>query len=70
MLDFNNVDLATIVETLEYVYGIEIELDEIYASNKLTARFTDQETVDEVLETVAAVFDFELVNEDGVYLMQ
>lgn len=70
VLDFNNVDLATIVETLEYVYGIEIELDEIYASNKLTARFTDQETVDEVLETVAAVFDFELVKEDGVYLLQ
>ena len=70
VLDFNNIGLSTIVETLEYVYGVEIELDEAYASKKLTARFTDQETVDEVLETIAAVFDFELVTKDGIYVIQ
>ena len=70
VLDFNNVELSTIVESLEYVYGIEIELDEAYASNKLTARFTDQDSVNEVLETIAAVFDFKLVEKNGVYVMQ
>ena len=67
VLDFNNVVLSTIVEALEYVYEVDIELDEAYASEKLTARFSDQESIDEVLETIAAVFDFTLTKQDGVY---
>ena len=67
VLDFNNVYLSTIVEALEYVYEVDIELDEAYASQKLTARFSDQESIDEVLETIAAVFDFTLTKQDGVY---
>ena len=67
VLDFNNVFLSTIVEALEYVYEVDIELDEAYASQKLTARFSDQESIDEVLETIAAVFDFTLTKQDGVY---
>lgn len=67
VLDFNNVSLSTIVETLEYIYDIEIDLDETYASKKLTARFTDEDSIDEVLETIAAVFDFTVTKADGVY---
>ena len=67
VLDFNNVSLSTIVETLEYIYSIEIDLDEAYASKKLTARFTDEDSVEEVLETIAAVFDFTVTKTDGVY---
>jgi len=70
VLDFNNVVLSTIVEALEYVYKVDIELDEAYASRKLTARFSDQESIDEVLETIAAVFDFTLTKQDGVYLLR
>ena len=70
VLDFNNVALSTIVETLEHVYDVEIELDEAYASKKLTARFTDQDSVEEVLETIATVFDFTVVKKDGVYLIR
>ena len=70
VLDFNNVVLSTIVDALEYVYEVDIELDEAYASEKLTARFSDQESIDEVLETIAAVFDFTLTKQDGVYLIR
>lgn len=67
VLDFNNVSLSTIVETLEYIYQIKIDLDESCASKKLTARFTDEDSVEEVLETIAAVFDFTVTKADGVY---
>ena len=70
VLDFNNVVLSTIVDALEYVYEVDIELDEAYASEKLTARFSDQESIDEVLETIAAVFDFTITMQDGVYLIR
>ena len=70
VLDFNNVVLSTIVETLEYVYNVDIELNEDYANKKLTARFSDQETIDEVLETIAAVFDFTIVKQDGIYVIR
>ena len=67
VLDFNNVSLSTIVETLEYIYQVKIDLDESCASKKLTARFTDEDSVDEVIETIAAVFDFTVTKTDGVY---
>ena len=70
VLDFNNVVLSTIVETLEYVYEVDIDLNEAYASKKLTVRFSDQETIDEVLETIATVFDFTVTKQDGVYLIR
>ena len=56
VLDFNNVRLSTIVETLEYIFEIKIQLPESYANEKLTARFTDKDSVDEVVETIATVF--------------
>ena len=67
VLDFNNVSLATIVETLEYIYHIEIKLDEAYASKKLTARFTDKDSIEEVIETIATVFDFKVTKSGNVY---
>lgn len=70
VLDFNNVVLSTIVEALEYVYKVDIDLNEAYASKKLTVRFSDQETIDEVLETIATVFDFTVTKKDGVYLIR
>lgn len=70
VIDFNNVSLSTIVETLEYVYQVEIDLDEAYAAKKLTARFTDQETVEEVLETIAAVFDLTVAKTDNGYTIR
>jgi len=60
VLDFNDVSLAVIVETLEYVFDIEIDLPQDYADDKLTARFTDEDAVDEVVETIATVFDLKV----------
>lgn len=70
VLDFNNVSLSTIVETLEYIYQIKIDLAESCASKKLTARFTDEDSVDEVLETIAAVFEFTVTKTDGGYMIR
>ena len=67
VLDFNNVSLSTIVETLEHIYDVEIDLDEAYTSKKLTARFSDQETIEEVLETISAVFDLTVTKSGKVY---
>ncbi len=60
VLDFNDVSLAVIVETLEYVFDIKIDLPQSYADDKLTARFTDEDAVDEVVETIATVFDLKV----------
>jgi ferric-dicitrate binding protein FerR (iron transport regulator) len=56
VLDFNNVCLSKIVETLEYIFEIKIDLPDSYANETLTARFTDKDSVDEVVETIATVF--------------
>lgn len=66
-LDFNDVKLSTIVQTLEYIYDIKIELPEKYADGKLTARFTDQDSVDDMLETIATVFNFEITKNGNTY---
>ena len=55
VLVFNNENLSKIVEALEYIYKFEIDLGESCASKKLTARFSDDESIDEVLETIALV---------------
>lgn len=56
VLDFKDVSLATIVETLEYIFKIEVAIPETYRDEKMTARFTDKDAVDEVIETIATVF--------------
>lgn len=70
VLDFNDVKLSTIVETLEYIFEIKIDLPEGYSDKKLTARFTDKDSVEEVLETIATVFDFEVTRTNGVYVIR
>ena len=60
VLDFNDVSLSVIVETLEYIFDINIDLASDYANEKLTVRFTDQDPVDEVVETIATVFDLKV----------
>ena len=55
VLVFNNEKLSKIVEALEYIYKVEIDLGESCATKKLTARFSDDESIDEVLETIALV---------------
>lgn len=68
VLDFNNVSLSTIVETLEYIYEIKVKLPEAYASEKVTMRFSEEDSVDEVLETIATVFGLHVSHtEDNVY---
>ena len=67
VLVFDNESLSKIVEALEYLYKVEIELDEACASKKLTARFSDEESIDEVLETIAIVSEVTVTKSDDVY---
>ena len=67
VLDFNNVSLTTIIETVEYIYSIEVELPETYAAEKVTMRFSDEDSVDEVVETIATLFGLEVSKTDKTY---
>ncbi len=67
VLVFNNEMLSKIVEALEYIYKVEIDLGESCASKKLTARFSDDESIDEVLETIALVSEVTVTKTDAGY---
>ena len=67
VLDFNNVSLTTIIETVEYIYSVEVELPEAYAAEKVTMRFSDKDSVDEVVETIATLFGLEVSKTDKTY---
>jgi len=67
VLDFNNVSLTTIIETVEYIYSVEVELPEAYAAEKVTMRFSDEDSVDEVIETIATLFGLEVSKTDKTY---
>ena len=67
VLVFNNEKLSKIVEALEYIYKVEIDLGESCASKTLTARFSDDESIDEVLETIALVSEVTVTKTDEVY---
>ncbi len=67
VLDFNDVSLSTIVETLEYIYGVEVKYPDAFASRRVTMRFSDEDSVDEVVETIATVFDMEVTKADKTY---
>jgi ferric-dicitrate binding protein FerR (iron transport regulator) len=67
VLVFNNEKLSKIVEALEYIYKVEIDLGESCASKKLTARFSDDESIDEVLETIALVSEVTVTKTDAGY---
>ena len=70
VLDFNDVSLTTIVETLEYIYKIEVELPEAYATEKVTMRFSDEDSVDEVVETIATLFGLEVSKTENTYTIR
>ena len=70
VLVFDDACLSTIVETLEYIYEIQIRLDENCASKKITARFTDQDPIEEVLETIAVVSNVTVTKTDNVYVIR
>lgn len=67
VLDFNDVSLTTIVETLEYIYSVEIEIPEAYAAEKVTMRFSDEDSVDEVVETIATLYGLEVSKTSDTY---
>ena len=67
VLVFDNEKLSKIVEALEYIYKVEIDLSEACASKKLTARFSDEESIDDVLETIALVSEVTVTKTDDVY---
>ena len=67
VLVFNNEKLSKIVEALEYIYKVEIDLGDSCASKKITARFSDDESIDEVLETIALVSEVTVTKEGEVY---
>lgn len=67
VLDFNDVSLTTIVETLEFIYKIEVKLPEAYADEKVTMRFSDEDSADEVVETIATLFGLEVSKDDNIY---
>ena len=67
VLVFNNEMLSKIVEALEYIYKVDIDLGESCASKKLTARFSDDESIDEVLETIALVSEVTVTKTGKTY---
>lgn len=67
---FDNETLSKIVVALEYIYKVEINLAESCASKKLTARFSDEESIDEVMETISIVSEVNVTKQDGVYLIR
>ncbi len=67
VLVFDNEKLSNIVEALEYIYKVEIDLGESCASKKLTARFSDDESIDEVLETIALVSEVTVTKTEEGY---
>ena len=69
VLDFNNAKLSDIVDILEYVYEVNIDLDERYNDNCLTARLQG-ETFSDVLETLAMVFEMQVDFQNDVYYIR
>lgn len=70
VLVFNNEKLSKIVEALEYIYKVDIDLGESCASKKLTARFSDDESIDDVLETIALVSEVTVSKKGETYLIR
>ena len=67
VLVFDNEMLSKIVEALEHIYKVEIDLGESCASKKLTARFSDDESIEEVLETIALVSEVTVTKTEEGY---
>ena len=68
-LVFNDETLRVIIETVEYIYNVNINLAESQAERKITVRFTD-DSINDVLETVAAVANLELVKSGSSFVLR
>lgn len=65
-LVFNDERLQVIVETVAYIYNVNINLDERYNDRRLTVRFAD-DSINEVIETIASVADLRLTKSGSTY---
>ncbi|MBQ8958446.1 MAG: FecR domain-containing protein [Bacteroidales bacterium] len=70
VLVFDDACLSTIVESLEYIFEVHIKLDDNCASKKITARFTDEDSIEEVLETIAVVSNVTVTKSGNVYTIR
>nr|WP_295922294.1 FecR domain-containing protein [uncultured Dyadobacter sp.] len=69
-LDFNNEDLKTIALLLEKKFNVAVEVDsKILASQRLTARFRSEETLDDILGTLAIAGNFHYRHATGQVLI-
>ena len=68
-LVFNDETLRVIIETVEYIYNVNINLAESQAERKITVRFTD-DSIHDVLETIAAVANLELVKSGSSFVLR
>ena len=70
-LVFDNVPLSEIVVSLSQAYGVEIDIASIELEKYcLTATFTTDETLDEVLAVLCEVGGFSYEIKDNVYIIQ
>ena len=67
VLEFNDETLAKIVEALEHIYKVDIDLADACASKKLTARFSDEESIDNVFEAIALATSVTVTKVGEVY---
>jgi ferric-dicitrate binding protein FerR (iron transport regulator) len=70
VLVFNDEKLSKIVEAVEYIYEVEIDLGESCASKTLTVRIDDEETIDDVLETIALASEVTVTKDGETYLIR
>ena len=70
VLVFNDEKLSKIVEAVEYIYKVDIDLSEACASKTLTVRIDDEESIDDVLETIALASESTVTKKGETYLIR
>lgn len=69
-LDFNNEDLKTIAVLLEKKFNVAVKVDsKLLATQRLTARFRAEETLDDILGTLAMAGNFHYRHATGQVLI-
>lgn len=69
-LDFNNEDLKTIAVLLENKFNVTVKVDsKVLAAQRLTARFRAEETLDDILGTLAMAGNFHYRRATGQVLI-
>ncbi len=62
ILEFVNCPLDEVVSAIETAYNVDIEIDPLLASNKLTARFQNQK-LESIFETLQTIFNCKIEKE-------